>query len=233
MKKLLLSVFILVGWMSSHAQSGYFGGFGFFEPGAMYFDAGPLNTLLEANGYSTIDPLHYASGGSGFVLINNFVIGGRGGGFSEQNVTRPGTSGRFSGGYGNFSFGYAVPLGYKQFIVPTVGIGGMYTNLQLESDAATTSLNDALANPLQVVNLRSSSAMIDASVSYFTRVGRGGDEQSGGGFAIGLVAGAWFSPSNADFTLNQRAVTEVVDFRPNGFYLTLKIGGGGYGRARE
>lgn len=233
MKKLLLSVFVLVGWMSSHAQSGYFGGFGFFEPGVMYFDAGQLNTLLEANGYSVIDPVNYASGGSGFVLINNFVIGGRGGGFSEQNIARPGTSGRFSGGYGNFSFGYAVPLGYKQFIVPTVGIGGMYTNLQLESDAATTSISEALANPMQVVNLNSSSAMLDVSISYFMRVAGGGDENSGGGFAIGLVAGAWFSPSNADFTLNDRVVTEVVDLRPNGFYLTLKIGGGGYGRSGE
>lgn len=233
MKNLLLSLLFLVGWMPSFGQSGLYGGFGFFEPGAMYFDAGPLNTALESNGYSRINPVHYASGGSGMIIINSIVIGGRGGGFSEQSVSRPGTSGRFSGGYGNFSLGYAWQVGYKQFVVPTIGIGGMYTNLQLESDAATNSLNEALANPMQVVNLNTSSAMIDASVSYFTRVGKGGDEQNGGGFALGLVAGAWFSPSGADFTLNQRAVTEVVDFRPNGFYLSLRIGGGGYGRAPE
>jgi hypothetical protein len=211
-------------------SQGYSGGFGFFEPGYSSIDLSAFNTLLSLNEYSELSGESFNAGGSGFLMVNNFIIGGRGGGGGLQNVGKTGTSGRFATGYGVFNLGYAFKVSYRSFAYPTVGFGGMQTTLQLENETTTGSVAEALAAPNQVLNLSSSSAILDFSVNFITRVTGGGDATSAGGAFLGISVGAFFSPSNATFKLNDRVMTDVPDFTPSGFFIRLKLGGGGFGK---
>lgn len=232
MKKIILFALMAGGSFLASAQpKGYFGGFGFFEPGFTSINLSPINGLLSANGYSTLGGNYLSSGGSGIGMINNLLIGGSGGSMAMESFGRNNTNGRFTAGYGMFQLGYAFHTNRKSFVYPMLGFGAFTTNLQLEDNNTATSLNAALANPNQVVNINSSNSLLDFSLSFAYRILGGGNENGSGGTMVGLSVGGFVSPTNANFKMNERAMTVTPDFRPSGFYVRLKIGGGGYGRA--
>lgn len=232
MKKIILFALFAGGSLLASAQpKGYFGGFGFFEPGFTSINLSPINNLLTANGYSALGGGYLSSGGSGMGMINNLLIGGSGGNMAMESFGRNNTNGRFTAGYGMFQLGYAFHTNKKSFVYPMIGFGAFTTNMQLEDNNTTTSLNAALANPNQVVNLNSSNSLLDFSLNFAYRILGGGDENGSGGTMLGLSVGGFMSPTNASFQMNERDMTVTPNFRPSGFYVRLKIGGGGYGRS--
>ncbi len=232
MKKIILFALLASGSLFASAQSkGYFGGFGFFELGFTSINLSSINNLLSANGYSSLSGSYVTSGGTGMGMINNLLIGGSGGSMAMESFGRNNTNGRYTAGYGMFQLGYAFHTNKKSFVYPMIGFGAFTTNMQLEDNNTTTSLNAALANPNQVVNLNSSNSLLDFSLNFAYRILGGGGESGSGGTMIGLSVGGFVSPSNASFKMNERAMTVTPDFRPSGFYVRLQIGGGGYGRS--
>jgi hypothetical protein len=232
MKKILLTV--CLAWAATiavHAQEkGLYGGFGFFEFGYSQYNNAALNSALTATGYSSLSNGFVTTGGQGFAVINHFVVGGAGGSMGSQSFGRNNTNGTFNAGYGVFQLGYAFKAGKNGLLYPLLGIGAFTSNIQIENDLASGNLNNILAIPNQVVNLRSEAAMLDISLHYsFTIFGdKSGD--GGGGTMLGISAGGFFCPAPSSFSNNQRELSVVPDYRPAGFYLRLKFGGGGYGR---
>jgi hypothetical protein len=221
--------FMLVSSLVQAQSSGYYGGFGFFDFGMANYNLSPINNLLQANGYSGLGSNFITTGGSGFALFNNIVIGGAGGSLGMQSFSRPGATGRYNAGFGQFSLGYAFKTGEKSFFYPMLGLGGMQTNIQIEDDNTSGSVNNSFATPNQVVNMNSSNGILDFSLNYIFRVGGGGNAQGAGGPAIGISAGGFWSPGNTSFKMNEKAMSDVPAFQPSGFYFRLKFGGGGYG----
>jgi len=229
--RLFTVLFVLSSAFASHAQEkGIYGGFGFFEFGFSQYNNGVLNSALTANGYSGLGNSFVTTGGQGFAIINNFIIGGSGGSLGSQSFGRNNTNGQFNAGYGLFQLGYAFKSGKKGLLYPMVGFGAFTSSLQIENDLASGSLNTILAIPNQVVNLRSDAAMLDMSLHYNITVFGDKSGNGGGGTMVGISAGAFFCPTPSTFYNNQRELSVVPDYRPSGFYVRLKFGGGGYSR---
>lgn len=232
MKKITFT--LCMALMSSYAsqaqEKGLYGGFGFFEFGYSQYNNSALNGALNAAGYSSLGNGFVSTGGQGFALINNFVIGGAGGSTGSQNFGRTNTNGSFSAGYGMFQLGYAFKAGKNGIFYPLVGIGSFSSSIQIENDLASSNLNTILANPNQVVNLRSDAAMLDMSLHYSFTIFGDKSGEDGGGTMVGVSAGGFFCPTPSTFYNNQRELSVVPNYRPSGFYLRLKFGGGGYGR---
>lgn len=231
-KNILLSACLSLFGLATHAQTtAKYGGFGFFDFGLSSFSNAPLNNLLSANGYSTLGSSFLSTGGQGLVMINSFVLGGEGGGFGSQDFSRPNTTGRFNAGYGTFQFGYAWRAGKKGLFYPMVGYGAFGTTLQIEDNNSSMNLNTSFATPNQVVNISSSTGMLSASANFILTVLGGDSEDGSGGTMVGLSVGGFYCPTPSSFQMNNRAMTEVPNYNPSGFYIRLKFGGGGYGSA--
>lgn len=232
MKKLILTLSLgLCSLFGAEAQEkGLYGGFGFFEFGYSQYNNSALNGAFTAAGYSSIGNGFVSTGGQGFALINNFVIGGAGGSLGSQSFGRNNTNGQFSAGYGMFQLGYAFKTGKKGLLYPLVGLGAFTSSIQIENDLASGNINTILASPNQVVNLRSDAAMLDLSLHYSFTIFGDKSGEDGGGTMVGISAGGFFCPTPSTFYNNQRELNVTPNYSPAGFYLRLKFGGGGYGR---
>lgn len=232
MKKTLFTLCLaLAGSFASNAQEkGLYGGFGFFEFGYSQYSNSALNGALNAAGYSSLGNGFVTTGGQGFAVINNFIIGGAGGSLGSQSFGRNNTNGRFNAGYGIFQLGYGFKAGKNGLLYPLVGIGAFTSSIQIENDLASGNLNTILALPNQVVNLRSDAAMLDFSLHYSFTIFGDKSGEDGGGTMIGISAGGFVCPTPSTFYNNQRELNVVPNYRPSGFYVRLKFGGGGYSR---
>ncbi len=232
MKNLLFTLCIALAcvYTSRAQEKGLYGGFGFFEFGYSQYNNGALNGALSAAGYTNLADSFVSTGGQGFALINNFVIGGAGGSMGSQSFGRNNTNGSFNAGYGMFQLGYAFKSGKNGLLYPLVGLGAFTSNIQIENDLASGNLNTILAIPNQVVNLRTETTMLDLSLHYTFTIFGDKSGEGGGGTMVGVSAGGFFCPTPSTFFNNQRELSVVPNYNPSGFYLRLKFGGGGYGR---
>lgn len=230
MKKILLLCLLSGSFLLSKAQDKkLYGGFGFFEFGYSQYNNGSLNTALNAAGYSNLGNGFVSAGGQGLAVMHNFVLGGAGGSLGSQSFGRNNTTGQFSAGYGMFQLGYTFNAGKNGLLFPLVGIGTFNTSIQIQNDLASSNLNTILTLPNQVVNLRSDAAMLDLSLNYTISIFGGKSDVPGSGNMLGVSVGGFFCPTNATFYNNQQTLSVVPDYRPSGFYVRLKVGGGGIG----
>lgn len=229
MKKISL---ILVGGLLlsgvAHAQKiSRFGGMGFFSFGLTDVKQPGLNSQLTAAAYTGLQSSQLSFGGEGFGIINNFLIGGRGGGLGKQQFSNGTNTGTITNSYGSFLLGYTFPVGKKMLFYPLVGFGGIDSEITIENPTTTNSMTNAFANPNQITVIKAEVPILDFSVNFAIPVF--GDVAGGGGPMLGFSAGYMFSPAAGNYKMNGRDLTNIPTGQVNGFYVRMLFGGGGFG----
>lgn len=229
MKK--ISLILLCGlFLSSvsHAQKiSRFGGMGFFSFGLTDVKQPGLNSQLTAAAYTGLQSSQLSFGGEGFGIINNFLIGGRGGGLGKQQFSNGTNTGTITNSYGSFLLGYTFPVGKKMLFYPLVGFGGIDSEITIENPTTTNSMTNAFANPNQITVIKAEVPILDFSVNFAIPVF--GDVAGGGGPMLGFSAGYMFSPAAGNYKMNGRDLTNIPTGQVNGFYVRMLFGGGGFG----
>ncbi len=229
MKKfsLLLFVALLLSSATQAQKISRFGGMGFFSFGLTDVKQPGLNTQLTAAGYTALQSNQLSFGGEGFGIVNNFLIGGRGGGMGRQQFSNGTNTGTITNSYGSFLLGYTFPVGKKLLFYPLVGFGGIDSELTIENSATTNNMGNALANPNQITVIKAEVPILDFSLNFVVPVF--GSVAGGGGPMLGITAGYMFSPAAGNYKMNGRDLINVPSGQINGFYVRMLFGGGGFG----
>ncbi len=204
------------------------GGLGFFKPGINTIQFNKLNDFLPA-GYPAITNQPFVGSGAGYCLFSNFVIGGEGGNIHAGTFTKGNQKVELSGDYGLFSLGYVVLNKKGLLLFPLLGIGSNTLNVFIHQKDETASFHTITGEPFQSATLNYKTSLLKVSFSgIYNVVGSKSDNASGGLF-IGLEAGYQIAYKSGDWKYENGSISDGPDISPNGFFLQLMIGGGGFG----
>lgn len=205
------------------------GGWGFFTPGYQMTSMAPLNASLASAGLGTYQDNAITTGGGGYLVISNFLIGGEGGSLLRQEVSSATGQSRLEGGWGTFNIGYTPWATDKGLVlVPRVGIGGYNYRLFLQDGAGPSTFPGIVASPGTASWLEKKGLLLTAdlglnySISY--KQGRGG------GFFVGLDVGYNYCPKLDEWTLWGEPVQGGPGIDLSGAFVRLRVGGAGWHR---
>ena len=194
------------------------------------FDLTDLKTKLEERGFEALGKENLFLGGGGYGLIKRkIIIGGEGGGFSQE-VVGDTSKATLSGGYGFFNVGRVIfsKGGFKFF--PLIGIGGGALNLRIVERGITPTFDEILKNPGREVNLTTVSFLFNLGVGLDYWLTLGGDEEEEGGLLFGVRAGYTVALSQANWKTADMDVLSGPDVSLTGPYIHLIFGGSGLKR---
>jgi len=196
--------------------SGGMGGFSYFSVG---YDAQTLNQAF-AGKIEGFPSSGWGSGGGGFAIINNFLIGGFGFG-SSMHAEGDSLFAEVSCGGGFFEVGYIYPF-WKLFGMVELGIGGIGTDIFMHEPLGDASFDEVLDDPGRT-----------------TRISAGGIGFMGGAglivklspFCFLSLRGMYiYSPSQPDWRFEDGSnCTGGPDMNPSSWVLSVGIMFGGVG----
>lgn len=208
--------------VKKHSTSTY-GGYGGFMLGGVQVDLKNLNSSLKNHGYREFDEIGLSTGGGGWGVINNLLIGGEG--HSLYGMSRSGVvaaSGQrykmdLKMDYGSFDLGYIFynRKNFNSYIMG--GIGHSSLELRITEDRPEL-FSELLDNPKRDLILEKETFMIDLSVggNYLYHFGPV--------FFLGLKTGYVFA---FDQDRNENNILDCPSFGSTGAYAKIFIGFGG------
>jgi hypothetical protein len=204
------------------------GGAGFFAIGITQFDLVDLNSTLSDAGYGEFGHNFLSTGGGGYGILKNWVIGGEGFYFTRQTVTDSNRTASINGSTGMFRLGYVILSKKGFYLYPMAGVGGGVFEMQLKQSDSIPSFPAVATQPGRSAHLEANGLILDAGLGIsFTP--KGGVTGSGGP-TFGIRAGYVFSPSDFTWKMDKDNLTGGPSVGMNGLYVRLTIGGGGFGR---
>ncbi len=219
----------LTGQEAKEVSGPSFGGLGFYTPGINTIQFNKLNDVLPA-GYPVITNKPLLTGGSGYFIFSNVMIGGELGTIRGGSFTRDQQQVDLSGDYHFFSLGYVV-LNRKGIVVyPTVSIGNNNLQIYIHQKDEPASFATVTGEPFQSATLHDKTRMLKFAVSGLYSVTGNKSAKGADGFMVGLQAGYQMAYRDGDWNYDSGAVTDGPDFSTNGFFIQLMIGGGGVKR---
>ncbi|MDI6791248.1 MAG: hypothetical protein QME81_00030 [bacterium] len=209
-------------------------GCGGFMYGLNRIDLGDLGTKLKASGFEEFEDNFTFYGGSGYGVAgeHKIIIGGEGGGFSQNAISanQKGQKASLSGGYGLFNVGYIV-FSKKNFrLFPLLGLGGGGLSLKIWETTGSAPTFDKILDgtePKREVSMSTGGLLFNLALGADYLLVFGGDKEGEGGLLFGLRAGYILSPGKADWEMEDVDVSGGSDVRITGPYLRLVLGGGG------
>ena len=222
-------LFIFPVGLLAYDDSDYDGGMGYFMFGWNSIDLSDLNKHLTQKGYSEFSENMFAVGGGGHCVISSFVIGGQGSGILARDVSSGDFNLSLKSGYGTFDLGYIVwsPGHFKIFPMIGVGYGGM--ELKIVERRPSEPFDDVLQDPRRNVILKTGGMVLDFSLATTYTVDFSDDEDSEGGFILGMRAGYTLYPFKSDWKMDEISVPEGPEVGITGPYFRVLIGFGGFG----
>jgi hypothetical protein len=222
---LLLASIVLA---DSHDDEHDNGGKGYFAIGWSALDLGPLNDVLQANGYRRFTEDFLSLGGGGYGVLGRFVIGGQGHGYlgEGRDVALGGQNFRseVSAGMGFVDLGWVLWSSNGWALTPLVGLGGGGLTLQIDALSAPT-FGEVLAQPGHRSKLSTGGFLIDLGASFDFLLRRDDGERRSGPL-FGLRAGWVLSPIEGGWELEGRDIAGGPDLGVSGPYVRILLGGG-------
>lgn len=221
MRKIFSVVFILfLLFAGANSQGRFYGGVGYFDVGVNFLNFEKLNKVLSEKNRAEFKNVLFATGGGGFAILRNFMIGGEGFGFIAQKQDKGDYRSVLLGGAGFFKVGYIVYQTKNLLIYPMIGLGGGSLDLKT-FERKISDFEGGISNP-SVFNANFSAFIVDISggVAFIPRP-----------WMLGFRVGYLFSPIVSDWKeggeieLRGSPKQEI-----NGFYVKILIGFGGLTR---
>jgi len=235
-RNLYIFVVLVIGFVLIHYPSDLLacgdsnndGGMGYFMFGGSSIDLSDLNRHLTRNGYSEFSERMYAIGGGGHFVVGDFVIGGQGFGIIARDVSSGDFNLSLESGYGTFDLGYIIwsPGHFKIFPMIGVGYGGM--ELKIVERWPSAPFDEVLENPRRNVTLQTGGMVLDFSLATTYTIDFSDDEDSEGGFILGVRAGYTLFPFKSDWKMDEINVPEGPEVGITGPYFHVLIGFGGF-----
>jgi hypothetical protein len=237
MKKLFLSLMLLINlqvWAQTTIISG---GFGHFMTGPSYSYNSSMENFLKGNtmlGSSlNLNRVGILSGGQGFAVIGErYLIGGGGWGSSTPSTTTNFGKVSQTNSGGMFNMGYMLRNSRKSFCYAFAGFGGGSVNYEISNYSSSPMYFDEF-NPIQPgekrkYNMSGTSYELGFSFKQFVTNGSckmtsKSGECSIGGLMIGLDAGLQYTIATAGWDKVSHGAPE---FNPYTIYFRLTLGGG-------
>lgn len=204
----------------------YSGGAGYFAIGYGNFLTSELQNFLP-EGSPELSNHHMLTGGGGYAMINDFIIGGSGYSITGESVSTDSYEANTSGGTGFFNVGYRVASSEDLNFYPLFGIGGGGLGMEIkETNNLTT--KEIVEDPGRAIQIDQSGWLVDFSVNLEWYPISGGDDDGHGGLLTGLKVGYIYQPFENDWEYEGGNINNTPDFNLSGFYAQLTIGGGGF-----
>ncbi|MFN3135999.1 MAG: hypothetical protein ACK44H_10595, partial [Candidatus Kryptonium sp.] len=184
MRKIFSVVFILfLSFAGANSQDRLYGGIGYFNVGVNFLNFEKLNQVLSGKNRAEFKNVLFATGGGGFAILGNFMIGGEGFGFIAQKQDKGNYRSVLSGGAGFFKVGYVAYQTNNLLIYPMLGLGGGGLDLKT-FERKTSDFEGGISNP-SAFNANFSAFIVDIS---------GGVDFIPRHWVLGLRVGYLFSP---------------------------------------
>ncbi|MFN3939077.1 MAG: hypothetical protein ACK4IY_00730 [Chitinophagales bacterium] len=238
MKKFILIACMIQQTMNIQSQSVQYtgGGYGNFFVGPSYLSIPTLHEYLKEEqilgASASYNAISTMIGGEGFGMKGRFIIGGGGFGSGPINVASPKGKAEINAGGGYFKTGYVLIPGKAAFFATHLGIGWGGYSVKITNNTPDQEIyfNPAKpAIPLDIRNYYFGGTIFDPGVSVQTIAFGDTQENSSGGFMLGIHMGCiitiplgdWYS--GTDMVLGYIPLPGVL-YNP---YLKITIGGGG------
>lgn len=141
-------------------------GFGGVTVGVLNTNLDALNDAMGAAGYGAFDETRAFFGGLGYGIINDRVMLGGWGGFTEQTVESQTNKAKMDYGVGFFNAGYAVINAKNYKCIPFIGVGGGgYTLDLLPIDQGSPEFHDVLADPRRTATMNAGYAAVELGLN--------------------------------------------------------------------
>ncbi|MBI3133968.1 MAG: hypothetical protein HYZ14_04760 [Bacteroidetes bacterium] len=170
-------------------------------------------------------------GGTGHGVIGRLVIGGSGCAISGDRFATDSLRGSISGGQGTFDVGYILINKNKLKFFPMLGVGGGGYGISISKNIPLSATTVSL-DPGQEINISQGGIVTDISLNLYTipALAYDKEENSYGGFMIGLQVGYLFSVPNSLWGYSGGDITGGPSFGLNMPYAKLVLGGFGFSK---
>jgi hypothetical protein len=202
------------------------GGIGFFTTGIHTIQYKDLNSSLPT-GSPQITNKPLVTGGAGYFVFSNFVLGGETGTLRAGSFSRDDQVIDLSGDFGFFSLGYVVMNKKGILVYPLLSIGGNTLEMYMHQSGLNASYSAVTGEPFQATTLRLKSKMVKLSVSGLYTIQGSKSEKGSAGLMIGLEAGYQMSYKPGVWRYDNGDISDGPEFTGNAFFIQLMIGGGG------
>lgn len=161
------------------------GGMGGFTAGASFWDNSAISSRLETQGYDPLSSYGLITGGIGYGIIGNLLIGGSGFGASYPKSESDSASVSLELGGGLFEMGWLFVPADWFWLYPTFGIGGGGCNLKLVPVDGQQNFDSLLVDPRYSATLGWAGFATSGALTTQLNIpfGVGGD----GGSLVGLA----------------------------------------------
>jgi hypothetical protein len=208
--------------MSPRGKKTRNGGFGYFSMGFTSMNIDALNQRMGSYGYPSLNAAGFTTGGGGFAVIKNVLIGGEGWAMDGGNVKGNGFTSTFSSAGGIFMMGYV--FGSKKFtLYPLLGFGGGGMQVKMRPDLAALPFDSVLSNPGRGVDISGGSPVITFGLGSEFRTG-----SKVPGYFFGFQAGMIQGLGNMVWNTNETRLNDGPVMQQQGWFVRLKIGAGLY-----
>ncbi len=203
-----------------------FGGLGFFAPGIHTIQYSKIGEFLPA-AYPAITNKPFMTGGVGYGIIGNIIVGGAGGTMHAGTFIKDNRQVELTGGYGFFTLGYLL-VNRKGFLIyPLVAIGGNDLQMYIHQTGQTSGFNGVVTNPYQATTIRNHEKMLRFSLSGLFAPQSFKSDGGANGLMIGFEAGYQMGYGSDPWTYDNGDIVDRIGFGNNSFFIQLLIGGGG------
>jgi len=224
----ILGIFFVIS--SASAQGG---GAGFFQLGGAAILGIPSSSLLPV-GAPTVSENHLCAGGSGYFLLNKWMVGleGNGGMAAESRMDTLGMGRSF----GTFQLqgGYAVINNPRLKVFPLLGLGLMQNNLRVRHIPGTPlDLSGLTANyALQEIQFQQTNYVASLTLGLDYVLNRS-KENSSGGWMLGVRLQYMAGWPDKNWTVSGNKLSSAPSASPQMLSLSVLIGGGAFQNAKK
>lgn len=224
----LLSILALTGIAQDDENTNYSGGVGFFSIGYGNHPTGKLENFLP-EGSPGLSVHHLNTGGGGYFMVNDLIIGGSGTGITGETFTTDSFEANTIGGTGFFNIGYRVASSNQLNFFPLLGIGAGGLGIEINENK-NLKPKDIRENPGRTIKIDQSGFLVDLSLNLEWYPLSGDSKDEVGGLMTGLKVGYVYQPFENDWEYAGGSISNPPDYNFSGFYAQLNLGLGGSNR---
>lgn len=193
------------------------------------FNLSELSTRLEDKGFETVANNNASFGGGFYKIFGDNILIGLEGLYAQQNVFRDTFKATVSALYEFINLGYVVYSKRDLWLFPMVGLGGSSVNLRILERGITPTFDEILDNPGRETKIwtggispQQFTVQFALGMDYILKLNE--DKKGEGGWLFGIRVGYTYTPTKANWRMEDVDVLGGPDVGITGLYIHLLIG---------
>jgi hypothetical protein len=231
MKRISVVVLLLAFFFQSNtAQKSVakaHGAMGYYVPGVQFYAPSGINQFFPDD-YPEMKFGLISHAGGFSMVYSNFVLGWESGGYESGPFESANRKVELLGEYTNYQVGYVLLQRDQFFAYPVVSFNTNLHEFYIHQPEKVSSFSAIVSNPDQATNIQYRTGTIGVSLHANFVLNKPSGQGTIGGTILGLEVGYQLPPIYANWSYdNSETIPNAPGFNNDGFYIRLKIGGGG------